>query len=582
MDDRGRILQIDGRQVKVMGVGKQVSDVVIYKDVESGELWTRDIDSLPTDIVSQIEQVVSDKQKSKESQSDSVTQHPTDQTERVTPTGIVNEDKTTNRQYEVPVTELQGVSDEDERYEEPKDKTGVKPESDKILGFIDPELMPQNMLKFNNKHYLTLVYMSVIIFVLYSIARIVMGDVATITRPVAALYGGIFLQVFSAKDKRWTVWVYQILALMGSVLYLFKIDTVYYTYYWWWVLSLYFSWTLIGIVGDKYKAQLTETIKWMINVVIRGTVYAIGLGFVINIIPAIGDLFFWQMNNLVDTSIYSNSIENFIFLVVVPFAFIKVIDLHEDELTTIEKVEDESQSDVTNTTSNKYSWVVILNYVYYMMLFLFIVFILPSYFMGLEDKTLILLQLTRDLTLFLSYSVGIGLIRTDYNTTFDHKALLHKITLGLTGLTFINQILATIITFPQSRVMYWVAWYLIATVLLTEFARYTKKGESLKKVHQLAYMRVGVFCLLVLMPFINPWNLSYQYTVQGLENRTLEFVDNQTFTNHWALGFDDRRRDELNLPDDAEQYYLDPYFSDDEQKNEWVGEYYYGEDGYYN
>lgn len=582
MDDRGRILQIDGRQVKVMGVGKRVSDVVIYKDVESGEVWTRDIDSLPTDIVSQIEQVVSDKQNSKERQPDSVTQHPTYQTGRVTPTGIVNEVKTTNRQDEVPVTELQGVSDEDEWYDEPKDKTGVKPESDKIMGLIDPELMPQNMLKFNNKHYLTLVYMSVVIFVLYSIARVVLGDVASITRPVAAIYGGLFLQFFSGKGKRWTVWVYQILAIMGSILYLFKIDTVYYTYYWWWVLSLYFSWTLIGVVGVKYKAQLTETIKWMINVVLKGTAYAIGLGFVINIIPAIGDLFFWQMNNLVDTSIYSSSIENFIFLVVVPFAFIKVIDLFEDELTTLAKVEDESQSDVTPTTSNKYSWVVILNYVYYMMLFLFIVFILPSYFMGLEDKTLILLQLTRDLTLFLSYSVGIGLIRVDYGTKFDHKALLHKVTLGLTVFTFINQLLATIVTFPQSRVMYWVAWYLIATVIITEFARYTKKGESLKKAHQLAYMRVGVFCLLVLMPFINPWNLSYQYTVQGLENRTLEFKDYQTFTNHWALGFEDRRRDELNLPDDAEQYYLDPYFSDDKQKNEWVGEYYYGEDGYYN
>lgn len=545
--------EIDGKRVKIIGKGKRVSDVIIYKD-EQGEIWTRDSDSLPVHTLEQVNAIIAYRQGKT-----GVT------TKQEEPNLAIKGDKDAQ---EEPNLDIQGATNT--RGEESKSVNYYPPKHNRQVGVskpkhdrgIDKELLPQNMLKLNNKKYKNLIYMSVGIFIVYAIARIILGDVYEITRPLIAVYAGVFLQVFTGDDKKLSVWVYQALSLLGVVLYLFKWDTVYYTYYWWWVLSLYFSWTLVGVISDKYKTQFSDTLKWTGEVLLKGSLYALALGFVVNLIPALGNIFFWQVNDLVDGSIYSRGIESFIFLVVVPFAYIKVIDVYELRLNTLAKEEPKT----TEEAATKYSWVVILNYVYYMMLFLFVVFILPSYFSGVQDKTLILLQLTRDLTMFLAYAVGIGLVKIDYQTTVNHNKILHKITLLLTALVFINQLLATVLTYPYARVMYWVAWVLVITVILTELLTYTKKGEAFKSYYQLAYTRVGIFCFILLLPVINPWNLSYQYTVQGLEDRELEFVDYETFTNHWALGFEERRRDELGLSEDAEQYYLDPYFSDDKLK----------------
>lgn len=552
-ESQSQYTEIDGKRVKIIGKGKRVSDIIIYKD-EQGEIWTRDSDSLPLHTLEQVNAIIAQRQ--------GKTGVTTTQEE---PNLAIKGDKTTQGESNL---DIQGATNN--RGEEPKPANYYPPKHNRQVGVskpkqdsgIDKELLPQNMLKLNNKKYKNLIYMSIGIFIVYAIARIIMGDVYEITRPLIAVYAGIFLQVFTGDDKKLSVWVYQVLSLLGVVLYLFKWDTVYYTYYWWWVLSLYFSWTLIGVISTRYKTQFSATLKWTGEVLLKGSLYALALGFVVNLIPTLGNIFFWQVNDLVDGSIYSRGIESFIFLVVVPFAYIKVIDVYELRLHTLAKEEPKT----TEESTTKYSWVVILNYVYYMMLFLFVVFILPSYFIGLQDKTLILLQLTRDLTMFLAYAVGIGLVKIDYQTTVKHSKILHKITLLLTALVFINQLLATVLTYPYARVMYWVAWVLVITVILTELLTYTKKGEAFKSYYQLAYTRVGLFCFILLLPVINPWNLSYQYTVQGLEDRELEFVDYETFTNHWALGFEERRRDELGLPEDAEQYYLDPYFSDDKLK----------------
>ena len=557
-ESQSQYTEIDGKRVKIIGKGKRVSDIIIYKD-EQGEIWTRDSDSLPLHTLEQVNAIIAQRQgkpinRTNKEEGNQSNKEEGNQSNKEEGTHINKEEGTHINKEEGNKNKVQTYSSGSRGYVNKKEK-----------GFIDSELLPQNMLKFNNNKYKNLVYMSIGIFIIYAIARVIMGDVYEIARPMVAIYAGVFLQVFAGDDKKLSVWGYQAFALIGVVFYLFKWDTVYYTYYWWWVLSLYFSWTLIGVISTRYKTQFSATLKWTGEVILKGTLYAFALGFIVNLIPTLGNIFFWQVNDLVDGSIYASGIESFIYLVVAPFAFIKVIDLYEERLHTLTK-EEEGAALRQEESTTKYSWVVILNYVYYMMLFLFVVFILPSYFIGLQDKSLILLQLTRDLTMFLAYAVGIGLVKIDYQTTVKHSKILHKITLLLTALVFINQLLATVLTYPYARVMYWVAWVLVITVILTELLTYTKKGEAFKSYYQLAYTRVGLFCFILLLPVINPWNLSYQYTVQGLEDRELEFVDYETFTNHWALGFEDRRRDELGLPDGADQYYLDPYFSDDKLK----------------